>query len=257
MFDEGTVLRAFRTAEVAIDPPALAALVRTALAAQTNIRTILHTTVTAVAPKDRAAEVEYQDAAGHHVELYDQVINALWESRLAIDATAGLKPQRPWLHRVKFFVRLQAPAHVDALPSVTTVLGPFGDIVNYGNGEFYLSWYPAGMLGMSTDIQPPDWLAAAQALAPQLKSDIATALTAIVPPVARISDADLARAELRGGYIFAWGESDIDDRNSGLHERYAVGPHSVGHYHSVDTGKLTMAPLFAQQVADRICPSQG
>ena len=55
-----------------------------------------------------------------------------------------------------------------------------------------------------------------------------------------------------GGVIFAWGESDIDDSASGLHERYATGPLSVGRYHTVDTGKLTTAPMYARAVADRI-----
>ena len=57
---------------------------------------------------------------------------------------------------------------------------------------------------------------------------------------------------LRAGIIFAWGRSDIDDPASGLHQRYAIGPRSRGRYHTVDTGKLTMAPLFGKTVADRI-----
>ena len=41
------------------------------------------------------------------------------------------------------------------------------------------------------------------------------------------------------------------------HERHAIGPSSHGHYHSVDTGKLTMAPRFARLLADRILASGG
>jgi hypothetical protein len=37
-----------------------------------------------------------------------------------------------------------------------------------------------------------------------------------------------------------------------LHHRYAIGPRTRGRYHTVDTGKLTMAPLFGKAVADRI-----
>ena len=32
-------------------------------------------------------------------------------------------------------------------------------MVNYRNGAFHLSWYPAGMRGMSADLVPPQqWL---------------------------------------------------------------------------------------------------
>ncbi len=58
--------------------------------------------------------------------------------------------------------------------------------------------------------------------------------------------------EVGGGVIVAWGETDIDDPASGLHERHAIGPRSHGRYHSVDTGKLTMAPRFGKLAADRI-----
>ena len=61
--------------------------------------------------------------------------------------------------------------------------------------------------------------------------------------------------ELRGGAIVAWGASDIADPDSGLHERWRVGPRSYGPYHSVDTGKYCLAPLFAMEVADRILPA--
>ena len=54
------------------------------------------------------------------------------------------------------------------------------------------------------------------------------------------------------GVIFAWGQTDIDDAESGLHRRCEIGPRSRGRYTSVDTGKLTMAPLFASQVAENV-----
>jgi hypothetical protein len=57
---------------------------------------------------------------------------------------------------------------------------------------------------------------------------------------------------VKGGIIYALGTADIDEPSSALHNRYAIGVHSDGHYHSIDTGKLTMAPYFALQVCDRI-----
>ena len=47
-----------------------------------------------------------------------------------------------------------------------------------------------------------------------------------------------------------WG--DIDDPDSALHERHTIGATSFGRYHSVDTGKLTTAPLFAHRLGATI-----
>ena len=64
-----------------------------------------------------------------------------------------------------------------------------------------------------------------------------------------------ADASVIGGNIFAWGSTDTDDPASELHQRHDLGVVSVGNYHSVDPGKLTMAPYFAEVCADRIVPS--
>ena len=60
-----------------------------------------------------------------------------------------------------------------------------------------------------------------------------------------------------GGWITAWGETDIDDEESELHERHAVGVHSTNAYHSVDTGKYTLGPHFAEIACDRIAPRKS
>ena len=59
-------------------------------------------------------------------------------------------------------------------------------------------------------------------------------------------------SEVNGGIIYALGATDVNDPGSGLHQRARVGPRSYGRYHSVDTGKYSLAPLFAKIVADRI-----
>src|SRR5581483_3517720 len=62
---------------------------------------------------------------------YDQVINALWSGRLAIDRQMGLDPSRRWIYRHKFGSRISVALTPQQLPSVTMVLGPFADIVNF------------------------------------------------------------------------------------------------------------------------------
>jgi hypothetical protein len=77
-------------------------------------------------------------------------------------------------------------------------------------------------------------------------------LAQLVPGLAALGDEHLADATVKGGVIVAWGETDIDDPLSELHHRFAIGVTSEDGYHSVDPGKLTMAPLFAQHCADRV-----
>jgi hypothetical protein len=77
-------------------------------------------------------------------------------------------------------------------------------------------------------------------------------LADVIPGVGQVPAAELAEGHVLGGVIYAHGHSDIDDPASVLHERHDIGPATYGRYHSVDTGKLTMAPRFARTVAERI-----
>jgi hypothetical protein len=79
-----------------------------------------------------------------------------------------------------------------------------------------------------------------------------TAMSEIVPHLAELEGATLSNAVVKGGVIVAWGETDIYDPESELHRRYEIGVTSAGRYHSIDPGKLTMAPYFAERCADRI-----
>lgn len=247
-FDPAVVLAAYATDEIAIDPTSLARVVRRVLTAEPRVRLMLDTEVRAVTRLDTGAIV--------HTDVWDQeydhVVNALWGGRLAIDRTAGILADRPWMYRMKYFVRLSPDA---PLPSTTILLGPFGDVVTYADGGAFLSWYPAGRQGTSADVVPPDWRAELDDV--DHKRTLAAtveALAEIVPAVGDVAAPALADARVLGGLIYAHGHSDIDDPASVLHERHDIGPASYGRYHSIDTGKLTMAPRFARVLAERIAP---
>ena len=47
-------------------------------------------------------------------------------------------------------------------------------------------------------------------------------------------------------------ENTIYDPASELHRRFEIGVTSTGRFHSIDPGKLTMAPYFADICAGRI-----
>jgi hypothetical protein len=243
-YDRRAVAAVFRTPEVGIDPQALARLMRARIEQEVGIRSRTGTRVLGVERNGTGIDVEFQNGAGPARERYDQVVNALWDGRLAVDRSVGLDPPRPWLWRVKRYVRMALPPGVE-LPSATIVLGPFGDLVAWDR-EAYLSWYPAGMRGVSRDIEPPAFPAP---VAGELCDAIFAGLATVVPSVAGLPRHSAA---LGGGVIFAWGETDIDDPASGLHERHQIGTRSVEGYHSIDTGKLTMAPVFGRAAAERV-----
>ena len=83
--------------------------------------------------------------------------------------------------------------------------------------------------------------------------NIADGLTTVLPSIAAILPAVESRGSVRGGLIYAHGNTDLSDSDTELHQRHSIGITSVGPYSSVNTGKLTTAPYFARHVADRLC----
>lgn len=183
----------------------------------------------------------------------DLVVNCLWDRRLQFDEQLGLLPRRPWVYRLKLRLFGELPAHLSSLPSITMVLGPYGDIVVNPPAPAYLSWYPACLRGWSEAVSPPDeWERAATGrLDPAEAGDISRAIAqgfeGIIPGIDGTRPLDLA-----GGVIFSWGESDIDDPASELHRRDEIGVDSHDGYYTINTGKFTCAPLFAEDLVRRI-----
>jgi glycine/D-amino acid oxidase-like deaminating enzyme len=253
LYDRKSVAAAYSTSEMGIDPEALAEAIRSRLFEDPNITCILRAHVHAVAMTDEGGTIDVDVAGQRTLESYDHVVNALWDGRLAVDKTAGIHVDRSWLYRLKYYLRLPASVGSSTLPSTTIVLGPFGDVVSYGNGHVFLSWYPAGMRATSSDLSPPAWPATLDdAASIEMRDNILDGLTKVVPSVARLTPDSINACLVKSGVICAWGKTDINDRSSELHERHAIGPCSYGRYHTVDTGKLTTAPLFAKIVADRV-----
>lgn len=181
----------------------------------------------------------------------DILVNCLWENRLLLDATLGIRPTRPWVHRLKYRVLALLPPTLARVPALTFVLGPYGDIVTYPSGSAYLSYYPEALRGWSNDVAPPaDWANACRGEVPastadQLAQRVLGGLENVLPGIG----ASIV-THVDAGAIFAWGSTDIDDAASELHNRHDTGVHAYDGYYSIDTGKLTSAPLFAKQLVD-------
>ncbi|MEX2653198.1 MAG: FAD-dependent oxidoreductase [Acidimicrobiia bacterium] len=243
----------FTTQEIAVNPGLLADLISKTVADVEGIRILAGTRVTAVAPSRRMVEAHLADGTALALGPYDHVVNCSWRGRPAIDATAGLALMTPWTFRMKYFLLAGGSPTVPSIPSTTIVLGGFGDVVDYGTGEFYLCWYPSGRLGWSSDLTPPQWPTRPDPSdAIVIARNTLTSLASVVPGVEVLMAHRLEGSDVRGGVIFSLGDTDIDDPDSRFHKRSEVGLRSQGQYHSVDTGKYTTAPLFALEAADRI-----
>jgi glycine/D-amino acid oxidase-like deaminating enzyme len=251
-FDPEVALATFATPEVAIDPMALAQLLRDRISADRRIDVRLNHEVLSVEDSD-GLDVSMH-ASGRVVrERFDHVVNALWEGRFAINEKLGLRPNRPWLHRLKYGVSFRLPAGAKLPPSATFVSGPFGEVVSYADGLTYLTWYPVCLQGISKDVTPPDWSTyPPEPLRSQLLEGTLQAMAQFVPSLRALKPQELKDVTVKGGVIVAWGQTDISDPASELHRRFEIGVTSTGRFHSIDPGKLTMAPYFADICAGRI-----
>ncbi len=169
------------------------------------------------------------------------VINALWESRSAIDA--GLVPPAPTSIRWKAAVFATGQTAFAGVAPSTRILGAYGDVTPYANGDVYLSWYPSNMIARSDDGTAPD-IPAFDEAAMKLRT-----LKGLRLPHDILLEED-GRVAVRGGYVVARGHGDILVRESPLHDRSrAFATELAPGYVSVDTGKLTTAPLLAERAA--------
>jgi glycine/D-amino acid oxidase-like deaminating enzyme len=254
-FDPAKAVAAFDTQELSLDPYALAQAVRERIAEIPAIELRLGHTVRSVGEAGARLAVVSDGPDGAARDDYDHVVNALWDGRLAVDASLGIRPKRRWLYRFRYglrFERLELPA---TAPSLTIVHGQFGGIVRYANGAVYMTWYPACKVDASDNIDPPDWPPyATEPLRSRIIRDTVGALTKVLPAIGALDPDDFADASVVGGNIFAWGSTDTDDPASELHQRHDIGVVSRGNYHSVDPGKLSLTPYFAEICADRIVP---
>ncbi len=250
-YDPRDVIAAFETAEVAVDPNAIADQLIARVTDDPRIKVRLGTSVVAAWNQDSKVDLQYERGQDSQRQSYEHVVNCAWCGRLAIDATVGIKPIRPWSFRRKYYLRIPAGATSITVPNTTFVLGPYGDVVRYPNDETWLSWYPVGCQGIEQTIQPRDH-DLNQSQQETIRRVTVEQLSRLIPSLGQLPARAVADASLHSGIIFANGTTDVDDPASQYHRRCEVGPRSVGRYHTVDTGKYVSGPLFADRLAERL-----
>ncbi len=237
------------TDEIAVHPAQVADLVGAAVLAHANIDFQGNCELErAEAAEGGEYRVHYRRDGQAFGEPFDAVVNCLWEDRIRMDATVGITTPQSCLTRFKATIVFNGEYR--RLPSVTFVVGAYGDVVNYKNGEYYLSWYPACKLGEAAgpDLDP---LRKAYRELDQTRTvtDSIRELSKHLPAIGRFLPQAPA-AKVGGGFICGWGKTDITDLESGLHRRSDIGVEAHGRWLSVHTGKYCTAPLFGREAGD-------
>lgn len=178
-------------------------------------------------------------------------VNCLWEGRALIDRqVAPESAAEEVVIRYKHCL-FGTRAGLGHLAPSTRILGRFGDIGTYGNGDAYLSWYPAAFAARSDDGTPPP------IAIPQPEVMTAATLAGLRLPSTTVEHPG-AEWQVHGGYVVAYGAGDIDQKDSLLHTRDRPGVRELRPgYVSVDTGKYTLGPLLAWRAADAVIRQAG
>ena len=254
IYEPQSVAAVIRTDERSVNVKTIAALLRARVAAEPRIAFHSGCHVTGAARGDDAIRISFTRGGAPSNARYRQVVNCLWDGKLPIDRQMAFLPPYRSLHRLKFGINLVLKQPNPSVPSITFVVGPFGDIVKFDARCLYLSWYPVARTNISDALALPDWPRELHGEEADRMIDATIAAFArLVVPMRGLQRGLFEQCSVAGGIILAAGETDIDDPASRLHARSAVGVRSADGYHSVDTGKYTLAPMYAIDVADRIC----
>ncbi len=242
----------FKTNEYSLEPRFIANKITHALSHDPKIDLKLNCKVDSVEKVKECLQVNYYNDDVRHSERYDVVINTSWNGLFEIDRTMGIEPLGSWSHRYKFGNKVLIPFKSNDLPSCTMVLGPFGDTVNFKDKGAFMSWYPTGRTAWSDAHRPPDW---DDMYSTDQRMDVFNRsfeeLARRIPALQKLEFSKEAVDPI-GGSILALGNTDVDNKESRLHDRFEVGIRSFGNYHTIDTGKFTLIPYLAVQAADRV-----
>jgi glycine/D-amino acid oxidase-like deaminating enzyme len=247
--DPSVVVAGFRVPERSVNTNRVADAFVDALEAESLIELSLGRRVTGVAPAVEDSDrwlvhtTDGRDGDGP----FDAVVNALWEGRPHIDRTVGHRPDVAEHHRyrVSLFVRTATALEV---PSAVLAVGAFGDVKTYSGRDFYLSWYSTGLLARAESVDPPPVPALRDGDRKRITTEVFTALGDVLPWVRGIERA-ASEVRVQGGWVYSQGGGSLDDPVAAVHRRNRLGMTRRGSYFSVDTGKYSVAPTLAEQLA--------
>lgn len=245
-YDTNNISSVFKTNEINIDPETIAKIIRKNITKIPGVTVRCNTEVLSIRIQNSKYILRLLISnTQQSEESFDYVINASWRDRLRLDLFLGLQPPKNPLFRLKYFIRTRTK-NLD-VPTTTVVLGSFGDIVSF-NDFICLSWYPSGRLEWYEGLSPRkvDSILTEEPLSTEIKKGIIKGLSTIIPGLSNIQDVE---SDLKGGWIYAPAIKDVGDLQSQLHQRTQIGITQSGNYFSINPGKYTCAPYFANELA--------
>ncbi|MEQ8262810.1 FAD-dependent oxidoreductase [Pseudohaliea sp.] len=247
----GEILAGFRVPERSVQTRWVADRFTAAVAAEDALEMLTNTRVLAVEPTGGSLQGPWKVSTADGVlGPFSHVVNALWEGRPVIDRTVGLEPVPPWTHRYRLALFLRTRLPVSG-PCAVIATGPFGDVKNYNGRDFYLSWYPAGLVAEGSGLEPPAITAESLPAEKDLAAEVFRQLGALVPWTQSLPAATES-FEVAGGWVFAGGKGKLSDPSATLHQRWRYGIERHDTYLSVDTGKYSTAPWMARELVDSL-----
>ena len=247
-YDTARIVAGFRVPERSVSTRWVADRFVDAIGNEPRIEQRMQTRITSVRRSTDATDSPlFVETSAATEGPFDTVVNALWEGRLAIDATVGLPMPTDWSHRFRLSAFIRTSRNVD-VPSTVIATGPFGDVKNYNGRDLYLSWYPSGLMAEGSAVHPPALSALHNGDRTRRVGEIVGQLRQFVPSVAALQGC-LEDVRLEGGWVYAAGRGSLADPRSTLHRRDRIGITRSGSYISVDTGKYSIAPWLAREVA--------
>ena len=176
---------------------------------------------------------------------FDYVINCTWEKRYLLDRMFWEK--LPNLnYRTKLYVSAKTSLQEAAY---TTVLGKYGDLVVFNTGRLYGSDYLTGLTSFTNEVLPnfAERESLPEVLVARHWEYFKSRFILEMPELSEVTDITTFERS-----VVAKGDSDIDEINSGLHER---SPHYLdrkGNYISALATKITTVPQLAKRIVDWI-----
>jgi hypothetical protein len=236
---ERTSERSFQTAERAVDLELLREIITEEIIARKNITVNVNTEISQV--KTETHNRYSLSSNCDEFELrFDYVINCTWEKRYILDRMFWDK--LPDLnYRTKLYVSARTSLQETAC---TTVLGKYGDWVIFNTGRLYGSDYQTGLTSFTNEVLPN--FAERESLPQELVTNhweyIKSRFLLELPELSEVKDVTTFERS-----VVAIGDSDIDQINSGLHDR---SPHYLirkGNYISALGTKMTTIPQLAKK----------
>jgi hypothetical protein len=240
--------RSFKTSELAVDLEKLKELITAEINQRSNITVNINSEISLVKTENHNKYI----LSTNSIELerrFDYTINCTWEKRHLLDRMFWDK--LPNLnYRTKLYVSAKTSLKETAW---TTVLGKYGDLVIFNSGRLYGSDYMTGLTSFTNEVLPnfAERVSLPGELVTRHWESFKSRFSLEMPELSEVTDITTLERS-----VVAMGDSDIDQFNSGLHDRSPYYVNRKGNYISALGTKMTTIPQLAKKIVDWICSDE-